>query len=111
DAEARGAALVALAMVAAAASVETIQATARIAWTSRLSDVADRAMAVALGRRPAARFVGPAVVRVSGAPARSVWGLSRPDGSIGFAVASGDGEVLFAGAPSGDAPLRRLEGS
>jgi hypothetical protein len=102
-------ALVALADISGPRAIDAIHWTARVAWTGSLDDRVHRAEAIARGARRRVPAVGAAVVRVSGAPPRSVWTLAQPDGAVLFAVASADGEVLIPGAPAASSPLRRLE--
>ncbi len=111
DAEARGAALVAYAIVRGTRSLDTIAMVNRIAWTERLIERVARAGRIARGESADLPFVGTSVVQVTGAVPGSIWTASMPDGSTRFAVASSDGEVVLAAMPSTPVSLHRIGGA
>lgn len=111
DAEARGASLVALAIVRGTSALDTIERVDRIAWNARLIDRVAQAGRIARGESADEPFAGSSVVQVSGAEPGSIWVATMPDSSTRFAVASSDGELVLAAMPSSNVSLRRIGGS
>jgi HEAT repeat protein len=94
----RGAAAFALASIEGRDAVGVLRTAASVAASETLLDQIETARLRALSDDGAApRWAS--VLRAGGAPARSVWCVSLPDGGLAFGVATGDGEVWIEGAP------------
>ncbi len=108
DADARGTAAVALAVLEGPGVGEALRAAAMTAWTGTLRDRIARAETAArTGTLP--WTTGTAVTRVGGAVPGSVWAVTLPDGGHAYGVATEDGEVMIPGAPEGVGELQRVD--